>query len=109
MENEKLIPFPVRLTREDFISEMFLLSRILSENLRIIGVNVKKCTIFMLCKKYNVANIEIEMGGNNAVVSIDATSTKVFVYYSYKNIKKSCFYDQFRESFFIDFINSAKD
>lgn len=111
MEEKKFIPLPIRIVENDFISEMFLLARILSENLQSLGVEVKESPIFLLDRKKKAAHIDIQLyNGNNAIVSIDAeTPQGVTVYFFYEKKSETCLYTDFRQKKFLELVNMIKD
>jgi hypothetical protein len=112
MVEKKLIPLPLRIREDDFISEMFLLARIISENLRLLEVEVRGYEIFMLSSQVNCANINIMLeNGSNAIVSISSDPLKggMFVYFFNKQTRKSCSYADFQQKKFLELANMIKN
>jgi hypothetical protein len=106
---KNFITFPLRLNENDFISEMFLFAKIISENLRTLGVEVKKYEIYMLAANEKAAHIDIKLNnGSNVIVSIDTRMSQGILFFFNKQ-SEACSYAEFRQKGFLKLVNMIKD
>lgn len=124
MAGKKFIPLPIRLNGNNFVSEIFLLARIISENLQTLGVGVKKYQMFMLAANKKLANINIQLNDDrNVIISIDATDAprgasiyfsvskkiEICTYVDFEKKSEICSYTNFRHIGFLGLVNTIKD